>query len=483
MDDTNERSSWSTLTAILIAVLVVEIDASIVNVALPTLTLQFGATSDEIARVVLLYLLAIVSFLLILGNVSDVVGKNKVFIAGYVVFLAASVLCGLSPSLGALQGARFLQGLGGAMLTTTANALIQVNIPPHRRGFAFGAFGVFAGVGVALGPPLGGALVQHFGWPSIFFVNVFPCSLGIFLARRHLKPDEPPTGTPQGFDYLGGITSLVAITSFVLVANSGHSQGWLSPLPLAGMGLCLAAAVAFLVRESRAPQPLVDLGLFRNRALVGGLLAQFLLTMTISGMLFVFPFYFARLLALPADTIGYLLGITPVASLLASPLAGTLTDRRSPYWVSMLGRTLMAASVLAFTCFTAQTSLLFVAVTFALYGVAMAFFMTSVSSLVMAEAPRGQEGMTASINVLSIFLGNLVGVNVFEATLSFGLSVAGTTETFMSMPLATLATGFSRSTWLAVGLAGAALLAGFLRGRRPESAASPEDGDGSLAPS
>ena len=462
------RSFWWTLTAILIAVLVVEIDASIVNVALPAMTGQFHAEAHEVARVILVYGLAIVAFLLVLGNLGDRVGLERTFTAVYAIFLAASVACGLSTGLPWLLTARFVQGVGGAMLTSTANALIIVHLPSRRHGLAFGLFGVFAGVGAALGPPAGGVLIHHFGWPWVFFVNVVPCGVALLLAARFLKPrevSEPETGA---FDVLGGLLSTVAITSLVVLLNQGSPAG-----VLAGSGTWLTAVFAatslgFVAREWRAPNPLVDLGLFRNPVFTCGLLSKSCLMMLTPGMLFVFPFFFTGVEGLPADRVGWLLGVIPLLSLAASPLAGWLCDVWGTWTVTLLGAAVTLAGAAFFPALPAHPGWVGTVVVFAVFGVGQAFFMTANSTLVMTQAPPGKEGMASSLNVLSIFLAALLGVNLFEKALSLGLAQHGCLRVAAATAQA-IAAGYAHAAWLAVGLAVAAVVLSLPRPARGSS--------------
>lgn len=459
----NNFNYYLTLSSILIAVLAVEIDSSIVNIALPTLTAQYSASSGQISMVVLLYFLAIVSFLLIFGKISDNIGKRKVFIAGYYIFLISSLLCGFSTNIDILGFFRFLQGIGGAMLITTCNALILINIQEEKRGVAYGAFGVFAGVGSALGPPLGGIIIKHLGWPWIFFINIVPCTLGILLSMKYLKKDEALKEENASFDYSGGFLSLIAITAVVLTLNMAQEKGWLSPFILSAISIFLISSVLFYLREIRIKNPIIEIDLFKNIDFSYGLLAKFSCMMLINGLLFVFPFFFERVMNMPTARVGLILGIIPVSSMIFSSLSGWLSDKSGTRIISITGSAIVLLSVVLFSFFSSQTLLPMVIVSFLFYGSALPLFLTSNSNQVMEESPPGKEGIVSSINALSIFLGGLIGVNVFETIFSYSLANANSGTTFMNAPLLLISRGYSYCIILAIILAALSLLLSILQ--------------------
>jgi EmrB/QacA subfamily drug resistance transporter len=438
-----------------LAFFVTNLDASIVNIALPTLSRQFGADTSRVSRVVLLYLIALCSLLLVAGRLADARGTRRVFLWGYALFAAASLACGLAPDLPLLDAFRFLQGAGGAALYATSTSLVVKNVGAASRGRALSLLPVFGGAGFALGAPLGGFLVALLGWRWVFFINVPLGLLGGLLAAAALKRDRAG-GAPAAFDVPGALLSALGVVALVFGLNQGQELGWTSLPILAAFGAFVGCSGAFVARERHCAQPLVSPGLFGSRGLLLGLLAGLCVVMVLDGMNFLFPFFFDRIRGFAPDRTGLLLGTFPLVTLLASPLAGYLADRSGARWVCSASAALLVASSLLFVFFGPRTSVTYFLCAFVLFGTALASFLAANMSLIMSHAPAGEEGATSALLSVTQSLGSVLGVSLFETVYSLGLDYGPGAEGGALAPEQLLA-GFRHAGLLGVVVCAAAL--------------------------
>jgi len=301
------------------------LDISVVNIALPTLSRSFGVPLTTVEWVVLAYVLTITGLLLALGRLADRYGRRRVYASGLALFTIASALCAAAPGARALIAARTLQGLGAAMMTANSAALLIVSFPPAERGRALGAFGAAVGVGLALGPPLGGALVQHLSWRWIFLINLPVGLVALALVRRRLPPDPPPSSRPR-LHLAGAVPWCAALVLATLALSLGPTRGW----DVGGVGPLLALAAVslllFVLIERRAADPLLPaadlkgpLGIAVTLTLLGNLVSI--------AVAFHLPLYLEGMLGLGAGRSGAWLAVLPASALVLAPLAGRWSDR------------------------------------------------------------------------------------------------------------------------------------------------------------
>jgi EmrB/QacA subfamily drug resistance transporter len=453
------------ISAISLASFMANLDATIVFIALPTLSRTFAVDTSQVSWVVLAYLLALCSFLLVFGRLGDLKGARRIFLWGYVVFIVTSFACGTAPGLASLVALRTAQGLGGAMLFATTSVVLVQHLPPQLHGRAFGVLTVFGAMGIALGTPIGGLLLAHLGWRWIFFVNVPFGLVGLILSARVLEAQPAPAAGGR-FDLFGAASSLVALSSLVYALNMGAERGWLSPLIL-GCGLLAAAsALYFVLHERRTAQPLLDLSLFRRAPLTLALLASLLMTVILDGFSFLFPFYFDRVKGFSPDRIGLILAIFPVVSALVSPLAGAAADRWRPRAVCLGAAVGQLGALALFATFGAETGYARLVPSLVLYGVTAASFFCACAALVMAQAPEGRAGTVSALLSMFQFTGSVFGVTGFETVYSLGFTPQHRAGTSLRLGAAEVAAGYRRAARLGLGLGLAVVvLALFTRNR------------------
>jgi EmrB/QacA subfamily drug resistance transporter len=340
--DMTERNRWIALYVLCAGVLMIVLDVTVVNVALPSIQTDLGFSGSSLAWVVNAYLIAFGGLLLLAGRFGDILGRKSVFMAGLAIFTVASLLCGLAQSQELLVVARFVQGIGGAMTSAVVLGMIVTMFPePREQAKAIGVYGFVASAGGSIGLLAGGVLTQSINWHWIFFINIPIAIVTAVLAHRLIVRDEG-IGFGDGADVPGAllITSSLMLGVYTIVKPAAD-HGWTSGQALAFGAASLALLVAFVVREATARNPLVPLRIFRSRNVTGANVLQALLVAGMFGMFFLGALYLERVLGYDALEIGF-------AFLPATIVMGVLSLRYSERLIMRFGarRTLIPGMVL-----------------------------------------------------------------------------------------------------------------------------------------
>ena len=395
---------------------IANLDSTIVNIALPTLSSEFSVSPSIVSWTVLAYLLCETGFMLPFGKLSDIKGIKAVYQAGFFVFMIGSILCGMSSSIVELISARAFQGIGGAMLFTVMMAFIPIYLPTERRVKAMGMVTTAAAAGVALGPPIGGWITALFGWRWIFFVNVPFCLASIYVATRFI-PSAYPRPAEKRFDFSGAAYSFAALIFFLYAINMGLELGWMSPEILSCFALSIALAIAFIRRERKINHPLLDLTLFSDKTLRNGMLAFSFSLTTVGGVLFLFPFYLEEFRGLNTHIAGMIM-MLPSLGQFVGPYTGSLSAKYSPQRVCIGGMLLGILAFAAFLALDATSSLILIVVALGLFGLSQGFSKAPNAALIMACAPPGCSSTVSSIMSLCRSLSMALGVLFFETIFS-----------------------------------------------------------------
>ena len=412
------------------------LDSSIVNVALPTLAHTFGATVTQIEWVSLSYVLTITGLLLPFGRLGDSLGRRRVFLAGLALFTIGSGACALSFSTATLVAARLLQGVGASMLSANSVALITAAFPREIRGRALGMVGAVVGLGLTVGPPVGGLMLTHFGWPSIFLVNlpigVFGVLLGRSVLPREPRADDTATGDAATggaaaagaarppFDVTGALLSLVFLVGLTLALSRGTAWGWTSLATLVcGLGAFVALAL-FIVVERRAIEPLVDFAFFADAAFRVPMLSLFASFMALFAAVFLVPFYLQRTAGMEPAAVGRVLVTVPLLLLLVSPVSGVLSDKLGSRTLSLAGlsATSLGLGLLAWLLGNAsQRPLGVLPIIGGLFvvGLGQGLFQPPNSSSAMSSVPFERLGLASGLLATMRNLGTLFGIGLAAA--------------------------------------------------------------------
>jgi EmrB/QacA subfamily drug resistance transporter len=312
----SDRARWIALVVLCAGVLMIILDQTIVNVALPSIRNDLGFSQSSLAWVVNAYLIPFGGLLLLAGRLGDLVGRKRVFLIGLAVFTGASLLCGVAQSEGMLIAARFIQGTGGALTAAGILGMIVTMFPePHEQARAIGVYSFVAAAGASIGLLAGGVLTQALNWHWIFFVNL-PVGIATAVLASRLVDRDEGIGFGRGADVLGAglVTGALMLAVYTIVEASNY--GWGSAHTLGFGAVALGLLVAFLVRQATARNPLMPLRIFRSRNVSGANLAQMLMVGGLFGMFFLGTLYLQRVLGFDALEIG--LAFLPVALLIGA---------------------------------------------------------------------------------------------------------------------------------------------------------------------
>ena len=424
------RSPWAVLAVLCLGLFMILLDGTIVNIALTHIQRYYGTTYSNIEWVMNAYILAFAVLLVTLGRFGDLWGRRKLFITGMVLFTAGSLACGLAPTIELLIAFRVVQGIGGAAMMPSTLSIIAAVFPPGKRGAAMGVWGGVSGLATAIGPTLGGVIVQYVVWPAagdswrwIFLVNIPIGVVGVLLALRLVPESKSPTDV-QTLDLpgVGLITASLFCLTFALI--EGQNYGWTSALIL---GLFAGAVVAFLLffwREHRVSQPLIDFSLFRRVTFAAGNATGLMLSAAMMGAFFTIPIFLQSVLGYSAIKAGLVMLPMSIVIIFAAPAAGILSDRIGSKWIVALGMFLLAVGlawmgglVPGIARISPSTSPLDLLVPFLISGVGIGLAVAPVTSAVMATAPRERVGNASGVLSTMRQVGSLLGIAVLGAVL------------------------------------------------------------------
>ena len=420
MPKTTRDSRWIALLVLCAGMLMIILDITIVNVALPSIQHELGFTQSGLAWVINAYLIPFGSLLLLAGRVGDLVSRRGVFITGLALFTAASAACGLATSQSMLIAARFVQGAGGAMTSAVILGMIVTMFSEAReQARAIGVYSFVASAGGAVGLLLGGVLTEAINWHWIFFVNV-PVGLATGVAARRLLAADRGAGLRQGADVAGAalITAALMVAVYTIV-DPAAKYGWTAPRTLALAAVAVALLVAFVVREATAATPLVPLRVFRSRGLTGANLAQLLSAAGMFGMFFVGVLYLQHVLGYDALRIGLaFLPVTVVMGGLSLRYSERLISRFGARAVVIAGLVLVAGGLALFARVPVHGHyLLDVLPSMVLLGVGAGMAFPALAALAMADATPDDAGLASGVFNTTAEVGSALGLAVL-ATLS-----------------------------------------------------------------
>ena len=438
------------------------LDNNIVNISLPDIASSFNISTSSVVQIVLIYLLMLSSTMIIFGKLADKYGIKRIFVSGFIVFTASSLLCGLAPSYALLLAARGLQALGGSMLFSTSLALITKFIPADRRGWAFGIFGPVSALGLLIGNPLGGLITGFLDWQWIFFVNIPIGILAIIFALRTIPQDHPrkEAKKPFRFDYLGSLLSFAGLALLVFFLSKGRTLGWTSTVTIAGLLVSILLLAAFVFWERKVKEPILDLTIFRNRSFSISILASILGFGLMAGSNVLLPFYLIYGLKIDVTHAGFILMTFAVVFSLTSMVTGRLSDRVSKVRLTILGMLLAIVSCIAFSLFLPQLHLGILFGFMVLLGISYALFITPNNNLVMSIAPVDKQAISTSVFKLSTNMGQMFGLIIMEMIFSLSLTQPseGSGFALKSVPVSEMMHGFSWAYIAGAGLCALAII-------------------------
>lgn len=385
---TTEKNS--TLFVASVASFITPFMGSAINIALPTIGLEFSATAIAISWVATAYLLTVAIFLIPFGRLADIYGRKRIFLSGIALFAFASLLCGLAPNINLLILFRILQAVGSGMIFSTSVAIITSVFPPMERGRAMGIAVGSVYLGLSLGPFAGGLLTQHFGWRSIFFFVVALGLIAIFFVITKLK-NEWADAKGEPFDWLGSVLYAIALFFIMIGFPRLHE--------LSGIGLLLIGLfflVVFIFKELKSKYPVLDLQLFKyNITFRYSNLAALIHYSATFAVAFLLSFYLQYFKGLDPQTAGFVLVAQPIIMTVFSPWAGHLSDKIDPRIISSAGMAVSSVGLLFLAFISSETTLLNLILILMLLGLGFALFSSPNSNSIMSSVERKYLGIAS----------------------------------------------------------------------------------------
>lgn len=447
MPELSHRRRLLVLAICCMSLLIVSLDNTVLNVALPSMQRELAATTSGLQWAIDAYTLVLASLLMLAGSTADRIGRKRVFMAGLVVFTLGSVLCSLAPNLPWLVAFRMVQAVGGSMLNPVAMSIITNTFTdPRERARAIGAWGAVVGISMAAGPLVGGLLVESVGWRAIFWINL-PVGLAALLLTLRCVPESraPHARRP---DPVGQLLVIVLFGALTYAIIELPNAGPVAVLPFAVVAL---AALAGLLRyEPRRREPLIDLRFFRSAPFSGATVIAVCGFAALGGFLFLSTLYLQNVRGLSALHAGLWMLPMAVPTFLCAPLSGRLVGARGPRASLLVAGCAMTASGLLFALFEAETSDVTLFLGYVLFGVGFGFVNAPITNTAVSGMPRAQAGVAAAVASTSRQLGSTLGVAVIGAVLAAGVGSAPYREAFVAA---------ARPGWWILTFCGAAVLA------------------------
>jgi len=470
----SEQRRWLALYVLCVGMLMIVLDATIVNVALPTIQEDLGFSQNDLAWVVNGYLIAFGGLLLLSGRIGDLIGQRRIFLIGLGVFTGASLLCALAQSQGVLIGARFVQGVGGALTSAVILGMIVTMFPePREQAKAIGAYTFVAVAGGSIGLLLGGVLTEAINWHWIFFVNI-PIGVATALAAIRLVPDREGIGLTAGADLPGALLLTGGLMLFVYTILGVAEEGWASGQTLLLGAISIGLLIAFVARQARVANPLMPLRLFRSRQVSGANLVQALLVVGMFAMFFLGALYMQRILGYDALQVGLAyLPLTIVMGTMSFRFTGQLNLKYGPEATLVPAMIFVVAGLL----WLARTPIdanyvLDLLPSMILIGLGAGLGFPSLMTLAMSGVSESDSGLASGLVNTSVQVGGAIGLAIlatFATERTEGLLADGE-------PAAeALNSGYHLAYLIGAGLVLVAIAIAFtaLRARLPELAPEP----------
>ena len=413
------RRRWVVLN-ISIGVYMSTLDASIVNISLPTIIQSLNTHLTGVAWVVMGYLIIITGCLLLMGRLSDLFGQRKIYLLGFLTFTVGSALCGFSPTIYFLIGSRMLQGLGASALMAIGPGILVSAFPEKERGKALGITGSIVSAGFLTGPILGGFLVEHLGWRSVFFINLPVGALGIYLSSKVLERVESIEKVQV--DFKGALLLFFFITSLILFLNQmGRESASLLWVWLLFSLLCFSL---FIAVELRSPSPLVDLDFFKKKLFISSLGASFFSFWIHAAHIFVIPFFLQNIMGFLPTKIGMLVFPVALTVMVMAPLGGRFSDRVGVRIPATVGLIITSLTIFSFTFLKPGANELDILWRQVVLGSGISLFNPANNSAIIGSLPREKLGLASSFLALSRNLGMVIGIAFAEMVIALGPPVA-----------------------------------------------------------
>ncbi len=411
------KFNWLLLVTVIVGTLLGRIDQSIVNLALPKIINDFSITVSSAGWIATAYILANAIFVPIWGKLGDTLGQKKVYITGFVLFIAASILAGFAWNLSSMIFFRIIQAIAGSADYPTGMAIITLNFKAGKeRAQALGIWSATFAAGAILGPLLGGPLIDNFGWRSVFFVNLPIGIVGLLMALKFV-PESKVKQRIMSFDWWGAITLGISLSALVLVLDQGMSWGWLSLASMVSYAVAAAFLGIFIQIEKNHTDAIVDLKFFKNPVFVNVLINNFIVFMAMMGSVFLIPLFAQTYIGYTATQTGYLFLPMALVMMIAAPLGGSLIGKVPARYIIMLSTFVAGIGFFLFTFLDPRSTAIDIIIPMSVMAFGMGFGMAQRTNILASAVPPKEIGGASSVLALARNISGAFGIAVFGTIL------------------------------------------------------------------
>lgn len=413
-----DRLRWMVLLTVIIGTFLGRLDQTIVNLALPKIIDDFGITVSSAGWIATAYILANAVFVPIWGKLGDTIGRKKVYMIGFSIFILGSVLAGIAWNLSSMIVFRVIQAIAGSADYPTAMAILAATFPEGKeRAQAMGIWSASFAAAAVFGPLIGGPLIDNFSWRSVFIINLPIGIIGMFMAMKYVE-ESVAEKTNTIFDWWGAITLGISLSALVLVLDKGIDWGWLSTSSF----ICYAATVIFayiFVRiEQRSAEPIVDLKFFDNQMFVNTLLNNFVVFMGMMGSIFLIPVFAQTFLGYTATQSGYLFIPMAVFMVIAAPIGGSLIGKVSSRMVIFWSTIIAGGGMFIFSFLDPRSTAIDIILPLCIMAFGMGFGMAQRTNIIASVVPANEIGAASSVLALARNIAGAFGIAVFGTILN-----------------------------------------------------------------
>ncbi|MDP6495351.1 MAG: MFS transporter, partial [Dehalococcoidia bacterium] len=417
------------MATVAIGTFVSVLDQTGVSLALPELAIHFSATIPAVQWVALGFILVTGSLLMPMGRLSDLIGRKRVYVLGFTIFILGALLSGFSPSLSGVIVSRIFQGAGAAMIQATGMAIAISSFPSIERGKVVGMFMTMVGIGAVGGPVVSGVVVDFLGWRSVFLMGAPLGSVSLIAAVLVLNHDRPPasndTSTSKGFDWLGAFLSTTSVAVFLLVMTNAYQLGWTSPIVLSSFVAAFGLFLTFLYWETRTPAPMLELELFKNRLFSLGSAASFFIFLAGTAVFSLMPFYLQGVAGLTPGQTGLLIAPTMVMFATIGPISGRLSDRHGPKRFEYLGLAMLAKGMLILGTISESSRLYVILLGLIFQGAGMGTFNPANQSSILGTVDLSRIGVATAFTNMVRNTANVTGIGLAITIVTMRMGALG----------------------------------------------------------
>jgi len=415
-------NKWLVAVSIAFGSLMATIDSSIVNVALPNIRGELGASIQEITWISTAYMIAMVLVMPLTGFLGGFFGQKRVYLISMVTFVLGSALCGTARSLPALVFYRILQGLGGGALQPSQQAILRQTFPPEEQGIAMAMFAMVVMIGPAIGPVLGGFITDNYSWPWIFYINLPVGIIGIMMTIQNVhEPDDVRIANRaraevmrKNLDIAGIVLMVVGVGALQYLFEEGPQDDWFDSMEIRiAAAVCVVGIIAFVIRELTATAPVVNLRLFKDPTFASATLIAFVMFGMLMGSMFLLPVFAQESLHYTATLSGVVLMPRTLAMMFASPFIGRIYNKVQPAWIVGVGVVLFAIGSYMLSHITLDTSATDMILPLVVTGVAFACLFVPLTTAALSKIERHLMADAAGLNSFMRQIGGSVGLTIF----------------------------------------------------------------------